>query len=74
MTALAPCPGCGAAPEQATHVHVTSDRHFASYYRARCDCGWSGPPGETEQIARAHWNGRAPALRWRSEPPDVPGW
>lgn len=67
MTAVATCPGCGRADR--ARVFAGDD-----YYRARCVCGWCAPTASCEAAARAVWNFRAPALRWRREPPDVPGW
>ena len=66
MTALVSCPGCGLA----TKLH----RNGTVAYYFDCMCGWLGPSRRTVEDAAAAWNRRAPALRWRSEPPNAPGW
>lgn len=70
MTDLAPCPGCGRSDTVRCYPNVT----YAVDHWIECDCEWQGPLGHTRDDAVAQWSRRAPALRWRSEPPDVPGW
>lgn len=71
MSNLAPCPGCG----QIETLIVWRHSDYAALYSVSCrDCGWRGPCLGTAEAAAKHWNRRAPALRWRREPPDVPGW
>ena len=41
----------------------------------RCPfCGALGPLAATPEEAAAKWRSVAPAPRWTSEPPKVPGW
>lgn len=68
---LLPCPFCGHGPT----VYGQETPHSPAWklIRVCCSCGASGPNFATTKDAIAAWNRRAPALRWRSEPPDVPG-
>ncbi len=72
MSNLAPCPGCGCT-DQLDHCDVGGWIYVLC--SVRCSrCGWrSGAAFDADSAAR-RWNRRAPALRWRRDPPDVPGW
>ncbi len=75
MSSLAPCPVCGRCSDGNNDYVARSPRESEKvYYHKTCSCGWRGPEATTLDAARAAWNRRTPALRWRREPPDVPGW
>jgi len=75
VSSLAPCPGCGRCSDGNNDYVARSPRESEKvYYHKACSCGWRGPEATTLDAARAAWNRRTPALRWRREPPDVPGW
>lgn len=71
--ALLPCPGCGRSDLGYNHVIGGSRDDARVYYRRTCPCGWWAPAAGTDEGARAQWNRRAPALRWTTVPPTVPG-
>lgn len=75
MSSLAPCPGCGRCSDGSNDYVIGGDPRLPEnvHYRQICSCGWWGPEATTLDAARAAWNRRTPALRWRREPPDVPG-
>lgn len=70
MSNLALCPFCG----QRIPGEDAIVSGMAGSCTVQCDCGGQGPWRKTTDEAIAAWNRRAPALRWRREPPDVPGW
>jgi hypothetical protein len=75
VSSLSPCPGCGRCSDGNNDYVARSPRESEKvYYHKACSCGWRGPEATTLDAARAAWNRRTPALRWRREPPDVPGW
>lgn len=69
VTDLAPCPGCGRTDTlQCYHIGSIGEEYIG------CDCGWNGQVADNAHAAITAWNRRAPTLRWRRAPPDVPGW